>query len=133
VSLTHGAPVNVAPFQNDSLEADAAIIAQRAAGHALAEHGGTIATAGGSYDLRGRVERVVAIPAGIGWWRVEARVRLELVDPSHPDHVIAHSVVSDQDSYRTSSDASSTEAARRLSTDRVLQKILSAGVERLAP
>ena len=128
-SLSEGRSVDVAPMENASLEADAGIIATRAAARAIVERGG----GGGSGTLRlsGTVESVNVVPAYIGGWHVDARLRLQLIDPKD-NRIVAHSSIAEGESYSSADDVEGTEANRRLATIRLLERMVAHAIDRLA-
>jgi hypothetical protein len=123
----------VDPFANTSLQPDAATIATRAAGRALAERGATIVEHSGTLVLGGVVDSINPAPTGLGTWRVDGRIRLFLKDPDKGDRVVAHATVVDVEAYLSGDDIESTDASRRVATTRLLERMTANGLDRMVP
>jgi hypothetical protein len=133
LKLSAGRPVDVRPFENSSLEADAATIAGRAAARGLAERGATVSSNGDALQLSGTIDSLTSSPAGAGAWHIDAKVRLVLVDPQHGNRVLGHSLVVDGENYLNGTDVEGSDAARRIATARILERMVGTALDRLAP
>jgi len=133
LNLTSGEAVQVAAFQNSSLEADAGIIARHAVARAVAERGATVTEKPGTLVLNGTVESVTAVPTGPGTWSVSARLRLALIDPARPERVLGHSMAQSSENYLSGDDVEASEVSRRLATTRLLERIAAAAVDSMVP
>lgn len=125
------------PFENRSLETDAAIIASQAAARQLSVRGVRVGS-GSPLTLAGWVENVTAIPLGptgaqqIGMWRVDARITVELREAGRSEP-LARVSVSDSRSFLPGSDIEATEVSRRLAVHHLLEKLSVTAVDRLNP
>lgn len=136
-TVAAGRPVALARFENRSLEADAALLAGRAAARALAARG---ASGAGAAVLSGVVDGVQSTPVGVlgpqnvAVWRTEVRLRLELRDGDRPDaRLLAKSAVVATEDFRSGTDVEATEVSRRLALQRLVERAVVEALDRLAP
>ncbi len=134
-TLAAGRRVTVGAFENQSAEADAGIVAARAAGRALAARG---LSGRGGLVLRGWVEGVSSAPSGVAGsqdvqlWVAQVQLRLELREGAGPDaKVLARAQVAESEAYRPGNDIEATEAARELALARLFERCLDDGLDRL--
>lgn len=133
--VTAGRPVQVPPFENHSLEPDAAIIASQAAARQLGVRGVRLSE-GAGLVLTGVIESVNTIPLAptgpqqISLWRVDARITLELREPGG-SKVLARTAVADNQQFLPASDIEGTEVSRRLALHHLLERMATNGVDQL--
>lgn len=137
--LVRGRPVRVQPVDNRSATPEAGIVATRAMGRAIARQGALGAGAGSdAIVLQGTVTRLDVVPAGVSppqgvpLWRLDGAMAVELRGPSGGER-LASGHASGQELFNAGVDIEATEAARRVAVERLLERLASEAVERLAP
>jgi len=137
--------VLLADVQNETSEPDAGLLAAREAERALARCGAARG-AGGPLEISGAVERLSFVPSAAGpqrvaVWHAEARLRLTLSDPGAAGRVLARAVVSGTEDFLPGAAdpatgrerLEATEVSRRIAVERLLRRLASEALDRLAP
>jgi hypothetical protein len=132
-----GRAVEVEVFANRSAEADAGFIAARAAQRAVAPRLGSSGADGPPLRLAGTIQSASFGPVAydgagaVSLWRAQVRVGLVLRDPVGTS--VAEASAEGAADYPSGSDPESTEVSRRLAFHRLLERLVDAGLDRLAP